>query len=89
MIKKPEQESTEDTQLQNIYDAFFQLMAKLCVTHEPQMVTGTMMAIALRLYKTTLTPEDFSKMIETVHRTAEYIEPFDMDSIKPSPKKLH
>jgi hypothetical protein len=53
------------------------------------MVTGTMMAIALRLYKTTLTPEDFSKMIETVHRTAEYIEPFNMDSIKPSPKKLH
>jgi hypothetical protein len=89
MIKKPEQESTEDTQLQNIYDEFFQLMAKLCVAHEPQMVTGTMMAIALRLYKTTLTPEDFSKMIETVHRTAEYIEPFNMDSIKPSPKKLH
>jgi hypothetical protein len=89
MIKKPEQESTEDTQLQNIYDEFFQLMAKLCVTHEPQMVTGTMMAIALRLYKTTLTPEDFTKMIETVHRTAEYIEPFNMDSIKPSPKKLH
>jgi len=89
MIKKPEQESTEDTQLQNIYDEFFQLMAKLCVAHEPQMVTGTMMAIALRLYKTTLTPEDFSKMIETVHRTAEYIEPFNMDSIKPSSKKLH
>lgn len=86
MSNKPDM---SDVELQNIYDEFFQLMAKLCVTHEPQMVTGTMMAIALRLYKTTLTPEDFSKMIETVHRTAEYIEPFDMDSIKPSPKKLH
>ena len=78
-----------DVELQNIYDEFFQLMAKLCVTHEPQMVTGTMMAIALRLYKTTLTPEDFTKMIETVHRTAEHIEPFDMDSIKTNTKKLH
>jgi len=76
-------------ELQNIYDEFFQLMAKLCVTHEPQMVTGTMMAIALRLYKTTLTPEDFTKMIETIYNTAEYIEPFDMDSMKPTPKRLH
>jgi hypothetical protein len=88
MAKKPKTD-TVDTQLQDIYDEFFQLMAKLCVTHEPQMVTGTMMAIALRLYKTTLTPEDFSKMIETVHRTAEHIEPFDMDSIKPNTKNLH
>jgi predicted unusual protein kinase regulating ubiquinone biosynthesis (AarF/ABC1/UbiB family) len=86
MIQKP---NMSDVELQNIYDEFFQLMAKLCVTHEPQMVTGTMMAIALRLYKTTLTPEDFTKMIETVHRTAEHIEPFDMDSIKPNTKNLH
>jgi hypothetical protein len=88
MAKKPKTD-TVDTQLQDIYDEFFQLMAKLCVTHEPQMVTGTMMAIALRLYKTTLTPEDFTKMIETIHRTAEHIEPFDMDSIKPNTKNLH
>jgi predicted unusual protein kinase regulating ubiquinone biosynthesis (AarF/ABC1/UbiB family) len=86
MIQKP---NMSDVELQNIYDEFFQLMAKLCVTHEPQMVTGTMMAIALRLYKTTLTPEDFTKMIDTVHRTAEHIEPFDMNSIKPNTKNLH
>jgi len=86
MIQKP---NMSDVELQNIYDEFFQLMAKLCVTHEPQMVTGTMMAIALRLYKTTLTPEDFTKMIETIYNTAEYIEPFDMDSMKPNTKNLH
>jgi predicted unusual protein kinase regulating ubiquinone biosynthesis (AarF/ABC1/UbiB family) len=86
MIQKT---NMSDVELQNIYDEFFQLMAKLCVTHEPQMVTGTMMAIALRLYKTTLTPEDFTKMIDTVHRTAEHIEPFDMNSIKPNTKNLH
>jgi predicted unusual protein kinase regulating ubiquinone biosynthesis (AarF/ABC1/UbiB family) len=89
MIKKPEQESTEDIQLQQVYDEFFKLMARLCSEYEPQQVTSTMMAIALRLYKTTLTPEDFSKMIETIYNTAEYIEPFDMDSMKPNPKRLH
>ena len=89
MSKSPEQESTEDIQLKQVYDEFFKLMARLCSEYEPQQVTGTMMAIALRLYKTTLTEEDFSKMIETIYNTAEYIEPFDMGSMKPTPKKLH
>jgi hypothetical protein len=89
MIKKPEQESTEDIQLQQVYDEFFKLMARLCSEYEPQQVTSTMMAIALRLYKTTLTEEDFRKMIETIYNTAEYIEPFDLGSMKPNPKKLH
>ena len=78
-----------DIELQKCYDEFFQLLTRMCMDYEPQMVTGTMMAIALRLYKTTLTPEDFTKMIETIHRTAEHIEPFDMDSIKPNTKNLH
>ena len=89
MIKQPEQESTEDIQLQEVYNEFFKLMARLCVEYEPQQVTSTMMASALRFYKTTLTSEDFSKMIETIYKTAEYIEPFDMDSIKPNTKNLH
>ena len=89
MIKQPEQESIEDIQLQEVYNEFFKLMARLCVEYEPQQVTSTMMAIALRLYKTTLTPEDFRKLIQTIHNTAEYIEPFDMDTMKPNPKKLH
>ena len=89
MNKSPEQESTEDIQLKQVYDEFFKLMARLCSEYELQQVTGTMMAIALRLYKTTLTEEDFRKMIETIYNTAEYIEPFDMGSMKPNPKKLH
>ena len=89
MIKKPEQESTEDIQLKQVYDEFFKLMARLCSEYEPQQVTSTMMAIALRLYKTTLTEEDFRKMIETIYNTAEYIEPFDLGSMKPNSKKLH
>jgi hypothetical protein len=89
MIKQPEQESIEDIQLKQVYDEFLKLMARLCSEYEPQQVTCTMMAIALRLYKTTLTEEDFRKMIETIYNTAEYIEPFDMGSMKPNPKKLH
>jgi len=89
MINKSPQKSTEDIELQQVYDEFFAVMARLCSEYAPQQVTSTMMAIALRLYKTTLVPEDYTKMIETIYKTAEYIEPFDMDHVKPNPKKLH
>jgi predicted unusual protein kinase regulating ubiquinone biosynthesis (AarF/ABC1/UbiB family) len=88
-MAKPPRQSMEDIQLQQIYDEFFNLMARLCSEYEPQQVTSTMMAIALRLYKTTLTPKDFSKMIETIYKTAEHIEPFDMQHVRFNPKKLH
>ena len=81
--------NAEDAELQEIYDRFFQLMAELCVEHPAQMVTGTMMAIALRLYKTTLTTEDFNKMIQTMHDTAHSIEPFMDMPLKTLSKKLH
>ena len=35
-------------------------------THEPQMVAGTLMAIAMRLYKTKLSDEGFSEMLKTI-----------------------
>ena len=35
-------------------------------TYEPQMVAGTLMAIAIRLYKTTLSDEGFHQMLQTV-----------------------
>ena len=34
--------------------------------YEPQMVAGTLMAIAIRLYKTTLSDDGFSQMLQTV-----------------------
>ena len=34
--------------------------------HEPQMVAGTLMAIAIRLYKTSLSDDGFSEMLQTI-----------------------
>ena len=68
---------------------FFQLLTRMCMDYEPQMVTGTMMALALRLYKSTLAPEDFKKMIQTVYDTADSIEPFEHINTKLDPKNIH
>ncbi len=79
----------DDVELQQVYDEFFQVLARMCMEHSAQMVTGTMMALALRLYKTTLAPEDFKKMIQTVYDTADSIEPFEHFNTKINSKNLH
>jgi hypothetical protein len=78
-----------DVALQQVYDEFFQLLTRMCEEYEPQMVTGTMMALALRLYKTTLTAKEFKKMIQTISNTADSIEPFEHMNTEPNLKKLH
>ena len=47
--------------------------------HEPQMVAGTLMAIAIRLYKTTLDDDGFSQMLETVLDSEKEIRPYGDD----------
>tara|TARA_R110000751_G_C13399048_1_gene437441 strand:- start:78 stop:311 length:234 start_codon:yes stop_codon:yes gene_type:complete len=53
-------------ELQDIYNKIFEQSVKHMKKHEPQMVAGTMMAIAMRLYKTKLSDEGFSEMLKTI-----------------------
>ena len=60
-----------------IYDEVFDCMAKLIhEEYSEQLVASTMMAIALRLYKSVLKPSDFLEMIESVKRTSKTVKPF-------------
>ena len=56
----------KDKELQDIYNKIFEQSVKHMKTYEPQMVAGTMMAIAMRLYKTKLSDEGFSEMLKTI-----------------------
>jgi len=51
-------------------------MDRLMGIYDPQIVASTMLAIALRLYKTVLTPEDFRLFMETVEQTSNNISEF-------------
>ena len=56
----------KDKELQEIYNKIFEESVKHMKKYEIQMVAGTLMAIAIRLYKTSLSDDGFSQMLQTV-----------------------
>ena len=48
---------------------------------DAQIVASTMLAIAMRLYKTILKPNDFEKFVSVVSEESGEIEPFERPSI--------
>ena len=56
----------KEKDLQDIYNKIFNQSVKHMKKYEPQMVAGTLMAIAIRLYKTSLSEDGFSEMLQTV-----------------------
>ena len=51
-----------------IYDEFFEHAMHLLNDHQhpPELVAGTMMAIAQRIYKTQLNEEEYQEMMEVI-----------------------
>jgi len=62
-MKNKDKESKE---LQDIYNKIFEESVKHMKTYEAQMVAGTLMAIAIRLYRTSLSDDGFHDMLQTV-----------------------
>ena len=56
----------KEKELQDIYNKIFDQAVRHMKKYEPQMVAGTLMAIAIRLYRTTLSDDGFHQMLQTV-----------------------
>jgi len=56
----------KEKELQDIYNKVFAQAVRHMKKYEPQMVAGTLMAIAIRLYKTSLSEDGFSEMLQTI-----------------------
>ena len=67
----------KDKELQDIYNKIFEQSVKHMKTYETQMVAGTLMAIAIRLYKTSLSDDGFHKMLQTVLDSENDIKSYD------------
>ena len=67
----------KDKELQEIYNKIFEQSIKHMKKYEPQMVAGTLMAIAIRLYKTSLSEDGFSQMLQTILDSEEDIRPYE------------
>ena len=69
MTAKPTKEAQEDKDLAEVFDRLFEMAMRCCEKYPSQMVAGTYMAIAIRMYKTVLAPDEFERMMETVAET--------------------
>ena len=66
LLKMPKNKDKKSKELQDIYNKIFEQSVKHMKDYEPQMVAGTLMAIAIRLYKTKLSDEGFSQMLQAI-----------------------
>ena len=66
----------KEKELQDIYNKIFAESLKHMKKYEPQMVAGTLMAIAIRLYKTELSDDGFSEMLQTILDSEKDIKPY-------------
>ncbi len=71
----------EDKKLNDCYQELFEKVVELQLKYPNQMVAGTMMAQALRIYKSTLKDDDFKSMIETIAESESKIEPYDKPTL--------
>ena len=67
----------KDKELQDIYNKIFEESVEHMKTYEAQMVAGTLMAIAIRLYRTHLSDDGFHSMLQTVLDSEQEIRPYD------------
>ena len=67
----------KEKELQDIYNKIFEQSIQHMKKYEAQMVAGTLMAIAIRLYKTTLDDEGFHSMLKNILDSEEDIRPYD------------
>ena len=61
-----------------IYDEFFEHAMHLLNDHHkaPELIAGTMMAIAQRIYKTQLNDEEYEEMMEVIKDAP--VKPYDL-----------
>ena len=70
-----------DKKLNDCYEELFKKVVELQLKYSSQMVAGTMVAQALRIYKSTLTDDGFKGMMETISESEHNIQPYDKPTL--------
>ena len=65
-------DNEDDKSLQEAYNEIYNKTMQMIIEkkYEPQMIAGTLMAQALKMYKATLTDQDYIKMVEAMRESA-------------------
>jgi len=67
----------KEKQLQDLYNKIFEQTVAHIKASNSQMVAGTLMAIAIRLYRTNLTDDGFHEMLQTVLDAEDMVRPYE------------
>ena len=68
----------KNIKLEVLYEYLRDIMFKSVVrVKDKQMVASTMLDLALRLYKSTLTKKEYDEMLQVVNKHAKEIKPFN------------
>ena len=73
---------TDDDNLKRIYNKIFMDATIYGENYPMQMVAATYLAVAMRVYKTLLKPEDYDEMLKTILET-------DVEPYKDPKKTVH
>jgi repressor of nif and glnA expression len=70
-------DNKDDKSLQEAYNEIYNKTMEMIIEkkYEPQMIAGTLMAQALKMYKATLTDQDYIKMVEAMRESALTLSP--------------
>ena len=69
-----------DEELGRIYQELFETASRLSQGTDPGLVAASMMAIGSRIYKTIMSPEDYTKMMEKIAKTD--VQPFKKETLQ-------
>tara|TARA_B100001105_G_scaffold239019_1_gene216633 strand:+ start:195 stop:422 length:228 start_codon:yes stop_codon:yes gene_type:complete len=72
----------EFEELNDCYQDLFEKVIELQEKYPSPMIAGSMVAQALRIYKTTLNDEEFESMIDAIAESQSKIEPFDRPTLQ-------
>jgi len=61
-----------------LYQEMFRMVMDKCQTHSGVAVAGTMIGLAMRLYRTALSEQDYLNMMEYITTNLDLIEPFSV-----------
>jgi len=57
---------TTDTQLQKLYDQYYEFTDHMVVENNPLAVAGIMLAQSLSIYKTILSEQEYNQIVDSI-----------------------
>lgn len=68
--------------LETLYNEVLEFMLEAVMKHgDAQIIASTMLALSLRLYKTSLTDSEFKDMIKIVVKSSKEVKPFEINRL--------